>query len=441
METIESMLESSVRNNIGNRLIAKVYDSGFSKAHDTYNSISLAGDGKIYYVLSSDSIDVGGKMFVFDPLTEQIEFLGDLTEICGEKSLRAIPQGKSHVRFYERNGKLYFGTHVGFYELIDGMDRLPQNPPVGYKVYPGGHFLSYDVTTKQFEDLAIVPGGEGIVSMTMDKDRGHIYGITWPTGNFIHYDVDRNNLRNLGPTSAKGEAGLPGDDFRSLCRSLFVDPTTGTVYFSTSEGDIFSFNPGDDCLTKLKDVDLRLDYFGKYDPKRPGSMGYNWRKIFWYQPEKLAYGVHGNSGYLFHFDPAALKIELVERITSELSRKSGMYDQFSYGYLGFQLGPDEETIFFLTGGPIYINGKRLKGNDEIAKGAAKGLENLHLVTYNIPRQKYQDHGPVFYENGDRPLYVNSIAVGSDGNIYTLARINRNNSTVTDLISIPNPLFK
>lgn len=379
-------------------------------------------------------------MFVFNPLTQLIEFLGDLTEICGEKNSGAITQGKSHVRFFERNGKLYFGTHVGFYEMIDGMDRLPENLPDGYKLYPGGHFLSYDLATKQFEDLAIVPGGEGVVSMTMDKERGHIFAITWPFGNFIHYDVDRNVLRNLGPTSGRGEAGLPGDDFRSLCRSLFIDPVTGTVYFSTSEGDIISFNPTDDSLIK-SDVDLRLDYFGKFDPTRAGSMGYNWRKIFWYPPAKKAYGVHGNSGYLFHFDPAASKIELVERITSELSKKSGMNDQFSYGYLGFQLGPDEETIFFLTGGPIYIDGKRVKGEGEIAKGAAKGLENLHLVTYNIPRQKYQDHGPIFYENGDRPLYVNSIAVGRDGNIYSLARINRNNSTVTDLISFPNPLFK
>ncbi len=441
IEKIESLLENSRCHNATKMLTAKVYDSGFSKAHDTYNAISAASDGKIYYVLSSESIDVGGKMFLFDPLTRKIEFLGDLTEICGEKNSGAIPQGKSHVRFFERNGKLYFGTHVGFYELIDGMDRLPQNPPKGYKLYPGGHFLCYDLTTKQFEDLAIVPDGEGIVSMTMDKDRGHIFAITWPTGNFIHYDVDRNVLRNLGLTSGKGEAGLPGDDFRSLCRSLFIHTVTGIVYFSTSEGDIFSFNPKEDCLVKLKDVDLRLDYFGKFDPKRPGSMGYNWRKIFWYHPEEMAYGVHGNSGYLFRFDPVNSKLELVERITSDLSRKSGMNDQFSYGYLGFQLGPDEETIFFLTGGPIYLNGKRVKGEREIAKGAAKGLENLHLVTYNIPHKEYRDHGPIFYENGDRPLYVNSIAVASDGTIYTLARINRNNSTVTDLISIPNPLLK
>jgi hypothetical protein len=36
---------------------------------------------------------------------------------------------------------------------------------------------------------------------------------------------------------------------------------------------------------------------------------------------------------------------------------------------------------------------------------------------------------------ERPLYVNSIAVDTLGNIYTLARINREGRTVTDLIKI------
>jgi len=275
----------------------------------------------------------------------------------------------------------------------------------------------------------------------MDRDRAHIYGISWPTGSFIHYDVDKNILKNLGQTSRKGEAGTPGDDFRSLCRSLVVDPETGSVYFSTSEGDIFTYHPDKGIVQKLEGVDLRLDYFGKYDFTRPGSMGYNWRKVFWYGPEGVAYGVHGNSGYLFRFDPRKQKIEIVERLTSELSKKSGMFDQFSYGYLSFQLGPDGETIYYLTGGPIYVNGQRLKGAEEIAKGAAKGLENLHLVTYNINKAVYKDHGPVFYENGERPLYVNSIAIDQAGEVYTLARINRNGKTLTDLVRIPNPLLK
>lgn len=424
--------------NKAKRLTAKHYFSGFDKAHDTYNAISAASDGKIYYVLSSDQYDIGGHMYVYDPENESIKFLGDLTEICGEKKLKAIAQGKSHVRFYERNGKLYFSTHVGYYQLIDGMDRLPETAPAGYNLYQGGHFLSYDLSSGKFEDLAIIPNGEGMVSMTMDLQRGHMYGISWPNGHFIHYDVDQNILKDLGPISKKGEAGTPGNDFRSLCRSLFVDTENGTVYFSVAEGDIFSYNPKHEIIEKLQNVDLRLDYFGKYDPTRPGSMSYNWRKIFWHPVEQIAYGVHGNSGYLFRFDPRQENIEIVDRITSEPSKKSGMFDQFSYGYLGFQLGPDQQTIYYLTGGPVYENGKRLKGEEQIAKGAAKGIENLHLVTYNLKTETYIDHGPVFYENGERPTYVNSIAVDDKGDIYSLARFEHQGRIIQDLVKITNP---
>ena len=422
---------------IGN-LIAKTYNSGFPQAHDTYNGLSAASDGKIYYILSSDKIEFAGRMYVYDPELDSTEYIADLNNVCGENGKMFIPQGKSHTRFYESQGKLYFSTHIGYYELISGMDRLPVNPPSEYKLYPGGHILSYDLNTKEFEDLAILPNGEGTVSMTMDCDRGHVYGISWPKGCFVHYNVNTNVLKNLGQISGNGEGGDPGNDFRSLCRSLVVDPNDGSVYFSTAEGDIFSYNPIIGEVVKLNDINLRLDYFGKYDFTRPGSMGYNWRKIFWFKPENIAYGVHGNSGYLFRFHPQNNHIEIVRRITSEPSSKSGMFDQFSYGYLGFQLGPDTETIYYLTGGPIYENGKRVAGGEDIAKGAAKGLENLHLITYHIPSNHYQDHGPVFYANGDRPLYVNSIAIGKRGEVYALARITENGQTRTDLIKIPNP---
>lgn len=416
-------------------LTAQAYFSGFELAHDTYNAITAASNGKIYYVLCSESYEIGGQMYAYDPKTDQTEWIADLTEICGEKEANAIPQGKSHVRFYENNGKLYFATHIGVYEMIDGMERLPQNAPNGKSLYPGGHFLSYDLATGAFEDLAVAPEGEGILTMTIDRERGHLYGITWPLGYFIHYDISAKTLKKVGLVSAKGEAGIPGEDYRVLCRSMVVDPRDGAVYFSTSEGDIFTYHPDKEGLQKLEGVDLRLDYFGKYDPKHPGSMGYNWRKIFWYAPEQVAYGIHGNSGYLFRFDPETPKIEIVERLTSEPSRKSGMFDQFSYGYLGFQPGPDDETIHYLTGGPIYIDGKRLKGADQIAKGAAKGLENLHLITFHIPTQTYKDHGPIFYADGSRPTYVNSIAIGADGAVYTLARFDHNGHEIQDLVKI------
>ena len=422
-------------------LIAKHYYSGFPLAHDTYNAISAASDGKIYYVLSSQTKETGGQMYVYDPETDKTSFIADLTDACGEKGQGAISQGKSHVRFYEMDGKLYFATHVGYYEMIDGMECLPVNAPEGYNLYPGGHILSYNRSDGKFEDLALAPNGEGIITVDMDRRRGQIYCITWPTGYFLHYNIATGELKNLGPVSVKGEAGIPGNDYRVFCRWMFVDSRDGTVYYSTSEGDIYSYNSSIGAIKKVEGADLRLDYFGKYDPTSPGNMGYNWRSIVWYEPDGVAYGVHGNSGYLFRFDPKVPKVEIIDRITSEPSKKSGMFDQFSYGYLGFQLGPDDETLYYLTGGPIYIDGKRVKGVDEIAMGAARGLENLHLVTYNIPKREYIDHGPVFYEDGSRPTYVNSIAVGEDGSVYTLARFEQEGKIIEDLVKIPDPFQK
>ena len=81
-------------------LIARCFDSGFPDAHDTYNAMSMASDGCLYYVLSSDKLDVGGQMFRFNPSSEEIKHLGDLNVICGQSDKKCIAQGKSHVLFY-----------------------------------------------------------------------------------------------------------------------------------------------------------------------------------------------------------------------------------------------------------------------------------------------------------------------------------------------------
>jgi hypothetical protein len=180
------------------------------------------------------------------------------------------------------------------------------------------------------------------------------------------------------------------------------------------------------------------DYFGLYDVTSPGHMAYNWRQTVWSKTYNAVFGVHGNSGYLFRFDPSIPKVEVVERLTSEPSKRSGMFDQFSYGYLGFILGPGGHTLYYLTGGPVYREGKRVRGKSETAMGEAKGIENLHLITFDISRGEYTDHGPVFFSDGQRPTYVNSIAVGKNGDVYTLGRITKEGHTRTDLIQIPAP---
>lgn len=414
-------------------LTAETYHSGFALAHDTYNGLSSAGDGRIYYVLSTEPFDQGARVFVFDPAASKIHDLGDLTEACGEKHKKAIVQGKSHVNFVECQGKLYFATHVGYYSIVDGMETMGI-PPEGYAPYPGGHLLSLEMATGKFSNLAIYPR-QGILTLNMDTSRGRIFGITWPTGRFFRFNLDTHDLKDFGPVCALGER-VKGPKYRTICRSIAVDPTDGSAYFTDSEGTIHRYRPSADAVEVVRGDNMKKDYFGLYDPTSPGHMGYNWRQVVWVPSLKMIYGVHGNSGYLFRFDPRAEQIEVLDRITSDPSHRAGMFDQFSYGYLGFTLGPDGRTLYYLTGGPVYVAGKRLAGKAKTAMGESKGIENLHLVTYDIPTDRRADHGAIFFKNGDRPAYVNSIAVGKDGTVYSLSRITEHGKTRTDLISIP-----
>jgi hypothetical protein len=421
------------------KLVARTYDSGFPDGHDTYNGMGTGSDGRIYYVLSAERFDVGGQMFCFDPATKKIKHLGDLTEACGEKGLKTIVQGKSHVNFIESAGRLYLATHIGYYSIIDGMEKMGI-PPEGWKPYPGGHLLAYDLKTGKFEDLGIAPEREGILSMNMDTRRGRIFGLTWPSGRFFRFDLAQKQMKDFGRFAAEGENGK-GAAYRTICRSIVVNPDDGSAFFTTGDGAIFRYRADQDAVEPVPGEDLKKDYFGLYDPTWPGHMGYNWRQTLWHPGEKAIYGVHGNSGYLFRFDPRLPRVEVLDRITSLPSKRSGMFDQFSYGYLGFTLGPDGQTIHYLTGGPIYVDGKRVRGKDSTAMGEAKGLEDLHLVTWHIPTGKYTDQGAIFYENGQRPLYVNSIAVGKDGSVYFLARITEGGKTRADLVSVQGPLTK
>jgi hypothetical protein len=229
--------------------------------------------------------------------------------------LKTIPQGKSHVNFVEANGKLYFSTHVGVYSIVDGMEKMGI-PPAGYKEYPGGHLLAYDLKTGQFEDFGIVPAREGVLATSMDTRRGRIFGLTWPSGMFFRYDLASKSWKNFGKMAAEGENGKAAA-YRTICRSIAVDQDDGSAYFTTSEGAILRYRADTDAIEPIAAEDMKKDYFGLYDPTSPGHMGYNWRQTFWRAADKMIYAVHGNSGYLFRFDPRAERLELLDRITSD----------------------------------------------------------------------------------------------------------------------------
>ncbi|MCK4827643.1 hypothetical protein KA005_68580, partial [bacterium] len=395
-----------------NKIIATYYNSNFPYAKGNYNGISAASDGKIYYVLCSESIEIGAQMYVFVPGTEKISHLGDLTEVCGEKELKAIPQGKCHVSFFEYMGKLYFGTHTGYYKR-EGDKEASGDAPPGYKPYQGGHVLTYDLKTGKYEDLGVAPKREGIIALTMDTVRGRVYCITWPTGYIFRYDVTTDEMEELGKFFDDGELGK-GDRYQKVSRSLAVNPENGSVFFNNAEGKIFEYIYEKDKVETVETENLLKDYFGSLDPNSPGTMGYQWRQSVWSEFDKMIYATHIESEYLFRYDPRTKKVEFVERIASLASRKAGMT---GYGVsLGLVFGNDKHTLYHIS--HAHPCEKELEGLAMEEQNALK-RKNHHLISYDIKNGKYADLGKIIFKGGDEPIHINSLTIGQDGVFYAL----------------------
>ena len=87
--TIACRRQDSVPPAAAGPLTAQIVDSGFADAHDTYNAVSCASDGRVYYVLSSQKPDVAASMYSYDPGSGTVQSLGDLNEAAGETGQRS----------------------------------------------------------------------------------------------------------------------------------------------------------------------------------------------------------------------------------------------------------------------------------------------------------------------------------------------------------------
>jgi len=384
------------------RIDCDFFDPEYLAGDSNYHSLISASDGMIYFTLNTHNRDRAAQFYQFDTTTEEILLVGEMDKVLGDEAGKDISQGKIHTRLFEHDGKLWFATHTSFYE-----DGLPGNDYGGMTPFGGGHFMSYDLTSGDFADLAKIIPSEGIISMTMDKENNRLYGITWPSGLLVSYAVNQKDLRFWGAVQARGEWGHHPLEWDRICRTLGIDPL-GHVYGSTMDGSIWKYDPSESKrITYIEGLDLsRVALSQSAEETMKGDFHNNWRTIEWNPKTDSFWGILFETTTLFEFVPSNNYIRSVVDLRPE--QYQGMPRNPEVSQLGFLVGP-RNTIFYLAHGPAV----------EIEK-KPDVQSSLYLLTYEIDKGKLTNHGAIISREMRRPMFTESLEVGPDDHLYTVA---------------------
>ena len=389
-------------DSLKHRIKADLFAPDFLVGDSHYNAIVSASDGRIHFVINSHDMDHACRHYTFDPGSETIRLVAELDKVLREDARTHVPQGKVHTPMIEHNGKLWFTTHTSFYEHglpgIDSGDRVPHS---------GGHFMSYDLATGEYEDLASVFPSEGVITLNMDKANEILYGLTWPSGILVSYDIRKDELRCWGAVQGRGEWGHHPWEWERICRNLGVAPD-GKVYGSTMDGGIWEYDATQPRRVRMiEGLDLsRVPFTQSAEETMKGDFQSNWRVIRWNPATASFWGLHFETTTLFEFIPDKAYIRAVAELRPEAYQ--GMPRNPEISQLGFTIGP-KNTIFYLAHGPAV----EMEGRPPVQSG-------LYLLTYAIDSGTLVDHGPIFAaDDGRRVFFAESIEIGTDDHIYAV----------------------
>ena len=387
---------------LAKRITARAFQIDFPAADSNYHSITAASDGKIYFSLNTHNPDYAVRMYRFDPKSESMDLVAKLDEVLGEDPKKQFSQGKIHTPMFEHKGKLWFATHTSFYQ-----EGLPGTDTDGKLTYQGGHFMSFDLQSQRFQDLAKIFPNEGIITMSVDRENDILYGLTWPSGLLVSYDVNGNDLRYWGSVQQQGEWGQHPWQWDRVCRYLAVDPQ-GIVYGSTMDGLIWKYDRTQARrVTFIDGLDLsRVPFAQSSDATGQGDYQHNWRTIRWNTTTQSFWGIHFESTTLFEFIPDVNYIRAYAELRPEAYQ--GIPRNPEVSQLGFTIAPNN-TILYLAHGPAV----EMAGRPKVQSG-------VYLITYSIDTGTLVNHGPLFTDDDRRVFFTESIAIGADERIYSVA---------------------
>lgn len=253
---------------------------GNHREESMWSALYGAKSGKIYIGLCTHA--EAAHFYEFDPETETMRHIVDLTELHGERGEGINTNGKIHVRMGEdKDGNIYFGSL--------NEDTGPEC--IDPSSYLGAFWYRYNPKEDKVEVLGRISRHYGLLGMVMDPLYMRLYGLA-EDGHLYMHDIEGSFTRDLGKV----------DDW-DICRTIFADDE-GNVYGSFPVAQIWKYDVKRDEVIDFPTI--RLEYDNRVLPRTMSKPMIDrkviWRVIEWDENEKVAYGIVGGNSMLFRYD-------------------------------------------------------------------------------------------------------------------------------------------
>ncbi len=355
-----------------------------------WHGIIVASDGKTYFSVSSHSPAQSAQFYRFDSSSQKpkVEKICDVAAWCGQTESigKWNAQGKIHSQIFEANGKLYCSTTPAH--------REPDHP------YEGGHFLSYDLATRELQDLGLFPDSHGgLLTMLHEPANQRLYAISQGNQTLCYLDLKNGKITKVGSCQ---ENPLQ-------TRTLIADKQ-GNVYGCEWGNRVWRYSPE---TNEIELLDGRLpgdpdQAQPEPDPDSRAWQSTQWKLPVWDPQTRWWYAVKGNDEYLFRF-------RLPERGSTEI---------VSEGLAPFGFRPRRKAEQRLASLAFVRRGREL-----FYCSYPVWRPMAHLMRYQIDTGKVTDLGPIVTDDGHRRVAeIHGMVVGADGKLHAVGMVwSRENS--------------
>lgn len=381
---------------------------GNHREESMWSALYGAKSGKIYIGLCTHA--EAAHFYEFDPETETMRHIVDLTELHGERGEGINTNGKIHVRMGEdADGNIYFGSL--------NEDTGPEC--IDPSSYLGAFWYRYNPKEDKVEVLGKISRHYGLLGMVMDPLYMRLYGLA-EDGHLYMHDINGAYTRDLGKV----------DDW-DICRTIFADDQ-GNVYGSFPVAQIWKYDVKKDEVIDFPTI--RLEYDNRVLPRTMSKPMIDrkviWRVIEWDENEKVAYGIVGGNSMLFRYDVhdgSEGKIEYLTPLTAPQYWNEINVRQIPFATLTLTIAG--EKIYFAptaSGSFDYIgNSWDVKDEENFQAKLAGGFfpPVSYLICYDKNTKERESKGLMVTKEGKLCFGLGGACTGKkDGRIYFVGAI-------------------